>query len=70
MKKFIVGIVAVCAIAFGGQALAQETLTVWWVKGFYKSDDDALFRSADRRTPGCLNIPFTARVVPSTRRPS
>jgi multiple sugar transport system substrate-binding protein len=24
-------------------ALAQETLTVWWVKGFYKAEDDALF---------------------------
>ena len=23
-------------------ALAQEKLTVWWVKGFYKSEDDAL----------------------------
>ncbi|HEX6018931.1 MAG TPA: ABC transporter substrate-binding protein, partial [Burkholderiaceae bacterium] len=23
-------------------ALAQETLTVWWQKGFYKSEDDAL----------------------------
>jgi multiple sugar transport system substrate-binding protein len=22
---------------------AQETLTVWWVKGFYKSEDEALF---------------------------
>jgi multiple sugar transport system substrate-binding protein len=43
MKKFIAGIVAGCAIAFGGQAFAQETLTVWWVKGFYKSEDDALF---------------------------
>jgi multiple sugar transport system substrate-binding protein len=26
-----------------GQALAQEKLTVWWVKGFYKAEDDALF---------------------------
>jgi multiple sugar transport system substrate-binding protein len=43
MKKFIAGVVAGCAIAFGGQAFAQETLTVWWVKGFYKSEDDALF---------------------------
>jgi multiple sugar transport system substrate-binding protein len=43
MKKLITGIVAGCAIAFGGHALAQETLTVWWVKGFYKSEDDALF---------------------------
>ncbi len=23
--------------------MAQEKLTVWWVKGFYKSEDDALF---------------------------
>src|SRR5437868_1061760 len=43
MKQFIAGIVCGCAIAFGGQVLAQETLTVWWVKGFYKSEDDALF---------------------------
>lgn len=26
-----------------GQAMAQEKLTVWWVKGFYKAEDDALF---------------------------
>src|SRR5438128_9631257 len=27
----------------GGPAMAQEKLTVWWVKGFYKAEDDALF---------------------------
>src|SRR5438045_3660336 len=43
MNKFFAGIVAGCAIAFGGQATAQEKLTVWWVKGFYKAEDDALF---------------------------
>src|SRR5438876_5396193 len=43
MNRFFAGVVAGCAIAFGGQALAQETLTVWWVRGFYKSEDDALF---------------------------
>jgi multiple sugar transport system substrate-binding protein len=42
MNQLIAGMVAVCALAFTGQALAQETLTVWWVKGFYKSEDDAL----------------------------
>jgi multiple sugar transport system substrate-binding protein len=26
-----------------GPAVAQEKLTVWWVKGFYKAEDDALF---------------------------
>ena len=43
MRKTIAGVIAGCALAFGGQALAQEKLTVWWVKGFYKSEDDALF---------------------------
>jgi multiple sugar transport system substrate-binding protein len=32
------------AAAFAAPALAQETkLTVWWGKGFYKAEDDALF---------------------------
>ncbi len=26
-------------------AQAQETLTVWWVKGFYKAEDEALFEA-------------------------
>ena len=43
MRKTIAGIIAGCALAFAGQAMAQEKLTVWWVKGFYKSEDDALF---------------------------
>ena len=42
MNKLVAGIVAGCAIAFAGQTLAQETLTIWWAKGFYKSEDDAL----------------------------
>src|SRR5215471_10061720 len=43
MKRLVAATVAAVALAFAGQALAQETLTVWWVKGFYKSEDDALF---------------------------
>jgi multiple sugar transport system substrate-binding protein len=43
MNRFFAGVVAGCTLAFAGQSLAQETLTVWWVKGFYKSEDDALF---------------------------
>jgi multiple sugar transport system substrate-binding protein len=42
MNKFFAGIVAGFAFAIAGQAVAQETLTVWWAKGFYKSEDDAL----------------------------
>jgi multiple sugar transport system substrate-binding protein len=32
-----------CGLMLSGAASAQEKLTVWWVKGFYKSEDDALF---------------------------
>ena len=31
------------ALLASGHAVAQEKLTVWWVKGFYKAEDDALF---------------------------
>ena len=45
MRKTIVGVIAGFALAFAGQVSAQEKLTVWWVKGFYKSEDDALFEA-------------------------
>jgi multiple sugar transport system substrate-binding protein len=34
---------AAIGLTYGGAASAQEKLTVWWVKGFYKSEDDALY---------------------------
>jgi multiple sugar transport system substrate-binding protein len=46
MGRLVVG-----ALALGGflisalPATAQEKLTVWWVKGFYKAEDDALFEA-------------------------
>ncbi|WP_218511128.1 ABC transporter substrate-binding protein [Variovorax sp. dw_308] len=39
---FAASLVALGLVA-SGQAAAQEKLTVWWVKGFYKAEDDALF---------------------------
>jgi multiple sugar transport system substrate-binding protein len=42
MRRLVAAIVAGGLLAFAGRALAQETLAVWWVKGFYKSEDDAL----------------------------
>ena len=42
-KTWIAGLVAGAAVLGASPALAQEKLTVWWVKGFYKSEDDALF---------------------------
>ena len=44
VSKLISGaIVAAGLITAAGPALAQEKITVWWTKGFYKAEDDALF---------------------------
>jgi multiple sugar transport system substrate-binding protein len=44
LKKWLVGAVAgATMLAFGPAAMAQQKLTVFWVKGFYKAEDDALF---------------------------
>jgi multiple sugar transport system substrate-binding protein len=43
-KTWITGAVAGAALLLTGlPAAAQEKLTVWWGKGFYKAKDDALF---------------------------
>src|ERR1700750_3315340 len=43
MYRFLLGAVAACALLAADQASAQtKTITVWWGKGFYKAEDDAL----------------------------
>ncbi|MEO7245015.1 MAG: ABC transporter substrate-binding protein [Rubrivivax sp.] len=43
-RKTWIAAAAAGAVMFSATpAWSQETLTVWWVKGFYKSEDDALF---------------------------
>ena len=43
LKTWIAAAVAGAALLGATPAMAQEKLTVWWVKGFYKAEDDALF---------------------------
>ncbi len=43
ISQLAAALVAVGMLAAAAPVAAQETLTVWWVKGFYKSEDDALF---------------------------
>ena len=43
LKTWLVGGIAGATLMAALPAMAQETLTVWWVKGFYKAEDDALF---------------------------
>ncbi len=47
VRHFLIGIAFGAALGLvAGPAVAQEKqLTVWWVKGFYKSEDDALFEA-------------------------
>jgi multiple sugar transport system substrate-binding protein len=45
MKSTILGGMAALLLATTGSAFAQEPLNVFWVKGFYKSEDDALFEA-------------------------
>jgi len=44
-KKIAVAAAVGAAILGTGQALAQEKLTVFWVKGFYQAEDAALFEA-------------------------
>ena len=43
MRGVLAGATALAMVLSAGSAMAQEKLTVWWVKGFYKSEDDALY---------------------------
>ena len=64
MKRLFAAAVAAGLLLGGAPASAQDKLTVWWVKGFYKSEDDALFEAMQEvrgRRPGsrssCRNTP-------------
>jgi multiple sugar transport system substrate-binding protein len=43
IKTLLTAAMVAAGLISAGQAVAQEKLTVWWVKGFYKAEDDALF---------------------------
>ena len=42
LKTIFATVVFAAGLVAAGQAAAQEKLTVWWQKGFYKAEDDAL----------------------------
>ena len=45
MRRVLAAAVAAAIAVAATPGFAQEKLTVWWVKGFYKSEDDALFEA-------------------------
>src|SRR5438094_1077614 len=48
MRRLLAGALAAAMLLCAPAALAQEKLTIWWVKGFYKSEDDALFEAVKK----------------------
>jgi multiple sugar transport system substrate-binding protein len=43
--RIAAALAAAGVLTVAAPAVAQEALTVWWVKGFYKSEDDALLET-------------------------
>ena len=43
MRGVLAGVAAGAIVLSAVPGFAQEKLTVWWVKGFYKSEDEALY---------------------------
>src|SRR5882762_11800275 len=43
MRRVLAAAIAAAIALTAAPSFAQEKLTVWWVKGFYKSEDEALF---------------------------
>jgi multiple sugar transport system substrate-binding protein len=43
LKVLALAAMAATGVLTSGIAAAQEKVTVWWAKGFYKAEDDALF---------------------------
>ncbi len=71
MKLKLVATAAVMATALlaSGHARAQEKLTIWWEKGFYKAEDDALFAVIKRfedkfKVKVDLSLYATQEVIP------
>ena len=49
VRHFAIGTAVAAVIAgWSGAAMAQETLTAWFTKGFYKGEDDALLAVVDK----------------------
>ncbi len=48
LKSLVAPVLIALGLVAAGQAAAQEKLTVWWVKGFYKSEDDAFYAAVKK----------------------
>ncbi len=56
LKVVVTAALLAAGLVAGGAASAQEKLTVWWVKGFYKAEDDALFAAIKKYEAKYKNV--------------
>ena len=58
LKTLLTAALVAAGLMAGSPAMAQaqEKLTVWWVKGFYKAEDDALFEAVKKFEAKYKNI--------------
>ncbi len=56
LKVVVSAALLAAGLVAGGVASAQEKLTVWWVKGFYKAEDDALFAAIKKYETKYKNV--------------
>jgi multiple sugar transport system substrate-binding protein len=56
LKVVVSAALLAAGLVAGGAASAQEKLTVWWVKGFYKAEDDALFAAIKKYEAKYKNV--------------
>jgi hypothetical protein len=64
-KTWLVGALAAYAAVVAAPAFAQEKLTVWWAKGFYKGEDDAFLEAVKSSRP---STPRSKSICRSMRR--
>jgi multiple sugar transport system substrate-binding protein len=71
LKTMIHGALLAAAVALASPAFAQEKITVWWEKGFYKAEDDALFamiKKFEEKTKIKVDLSFygTQEIIPKS----
>jgi multiple sugar transport system substrate-binding protein len=69
--KWMVSAVAGAAVLASAPAWAQQKVTVWWEKGFYKAEDDALFamiKKFEEKTKIKVDLSFygTQEMIPKS----
>ena len=70
-KTWITGALIAAGLISAAPAFAQQTLTVWWNKGYYKGEDDALYAAIKKfedktKTKVAISLYAPQEIIPKT----